>query len=44
VAYLEQPNIDGIINEEDESNGSSLAPPLNRPSHARRPRGQENSL
>jgi len=36
--------MDGIVNEEDESNGSRLTPPSNRPSHARRPRGQENGL
>jgi len=36
--------MDGIINEEDESNGRSLKPPSNRTSHARRPRGQENGL
>jgi len=45
VAIVEQPNTtDRIVVEDDERNGSNVTPPVNRPSHARRPRVHGNGM
>ncbi|KAF0892810.1 hypothetical protein E2562_017766, partial [Oryza meyeriana var. granulata] len=42
MAFVEQRDTDGIIVEDDESNGSNATPPSNRPSHARKARDEGN--
>ena len=44
MAYVEQCDTDGIMIEDDESNGSNVTPPSNWPSHARKKREQGNGL
>ena len=44
MAFVEQRDTDGIIVEDDESNGSSATPLSNRPSHARKARVHGNGL
>jgi len=44
VAFVEQCDTDAIVDEDDESNGSNVTPPSNRPSHARKARDEGNGL
>jgi hypothetical protein len=44
VAIVDQRDTDGMIVEDDESNGSNATPPSVRPSHARKARDDRNGL
>ena len=44
VVFVEQRDTDAIVDEDDESNGSNVTPPSNRPSHARKARDEGNGL
>ena len=46
MAFVEQHDTEGIIIiiEDNESNGSNVIPPSNRPSHARKKREEGNGL